>query len=251
MDVDPLASMRCWAIEMELGGRTFEVPALPAIEWWPVIASGDLDLILDFVSSSPDDPDNIDDMILSGSISAEELTRTLTDVVEEIAGRSFHAAIVLARVANAQWASVNGSLVQSGFRWDQQPLGAALDALYEVIMSRLEKDNRDKFLALLDSEALTTGRPSRRQRAKIRNEFETMAGPRPTTGVVATDALSGSARPRTQPRPRLRPQGAQSVSPKLPRVGRVGSARQANSVSLRNADELASDTVPPLLPATH
>lgn len=229
MDVDPLASMRCWAIGIELGGREFEIPALPAVDWWPVLASGDLGLILDFIVSTPDDPGNVDELLLSGALTAEELGQALTDTIEEAAGRSLHAAIVLATVANAQWAAIGGELAQTGFRWDEQPLGAALDAIYATITAWLEKDDLAKFLALLENEGLTKGKPSARQRARVEAEFESMAGPRPTTGVVATSERSGSERPRTRPRPQPRRQGGRSAAPRPPRAGRAGSGQEASS----------------------
>jgi hypothetical protein len=227
----------------------YEIPALPAVEWWPVLASGDLGSILDFIESTPDDPSNVDDLLLSGELSAEELTEVLTDVVEETAGRSFHAAIVLVTVANGQWAAIGGALAQSGFRWSEQPLGAALDAVYAAIVERLNEDALKKFLALLDNEALTSGKPSKRQRAKVVSEFEAMAGPRPTTSAVATGGLSDSERPRTRPRPRPPLRAARSVSPRTPRAGHVRSGPGASSESLEGADGPASDTVLPLLPS--
>lgn len=227
--MDPLASMRCWAIEIELGGRIFEIPALPAVDWWPVLVSGDISQILDFIESSPEDPGNLDNLLLSGALSGEDLTEALTDAMEEAAGRSFHAAFVIATVAGTQWAAINGALAQRGFRWDHQPLGAALDALYAAIVVRLDKDPLDKFLALLDNEGLTRGRRRVRQRDKVRSQFETMAGPRPTTGVVATGEPSDSERPRTRPRPRPRRPAAQSGEPRRPRAPRAGSAPAASS----------------------
>lgn len=229
VDVDPAASMRCWAIEIELGGRVFEIPALPAVDWWPVVSELDLTLILDFIVSTPDDPNNLDDLLLAGAFTAEELTTALTDAFEEAAGRSLHVAFVLATVAKTGWPTVNGPMVTAGFRWDEQPLGAALDALYAAITDRLEKDPLAKFLALLDNEALTSGKPSKRQRAKIVDEFEAMAGPRPKTGVVATGERSGSERPRTRPRPQPRRQGGRSGEPRTRRAPRAGSGPAASS----------------------
>jgi hypothetical protein len=202
VDVDPLASMRCWAIEIELGGRAYEVPALSAIEWWPVVLSGDLTKVLDFIESTPGEPLGLDDLLLDGDLDGAELSTALTDAVEEASGRSFHAAHVLASVASMHWASINGELVQRGFRWEDQPLGAALDAIYAVVVSRLEKKPLEEFLALLDNEAATTGKVTGRQRARITQDFSQLAGPRPTGGVRATGAPSDSGRPKTRTRPR-------------------------------------------------
>lgn len=209
MEVDPLASMRCWAIELELGGRTFDVPALPAVDWWPVLSAGDLNLILDFVVSDPLDPFDLDEMLLSGALSAGELETALGDAIEAATGRSLHASLVLATVANMQWASINGALVKRGFRWDEQPLGAALDAIYSEVTERLgnatvdkgKKPPLDAFLALLENEEMTTGK-KRAAPARIVDEFESIAGPRPKTGVKSTGAPSDNARPKTRTRPR-------------------------------------------------
>ena len=194
--------MRCWAIEFELGGWVYEIPALPAVDWWPVLVSGDPSRVLDFVTSTPDDPNNLDDLLLSVVLEPDELRTVLIDAIEEAAGRSFHASFVLATMANQQWPLINGVLAQRGFRWDEQPLGAALDAIYFVVASRLEKDPLAKFLATLDNESLTTKKPTVRQRAKVNSNFSDIAGPRPTTGVRSTGAPSDSARPKTRTRPR-------------------------------------------------
>lgn len=213
MEADPLASMRCWAIELELGGRTYEVPALSAVDWWPVIASGDPMRVLDFVVSTPTDPFNLDDLILSGEADTDEIGTVVMDAVEETAGRTFHAAYVLVTVATSNWAMINGELTRRGFRWEGLPLGAALDALYAEITNRLDKDALTKFLALLDNEALTTGNRRGRARERALSQFETMAGPRPTSGVKSTGEPSEGQRSKTRTRPRQPRQGARSTEP--------------------------------------
>jgi hypothetical protein len=198
VDVDPAASMRLWAIELELGGRSFDVPPLPAADWFPVLTSGDPSLILDLLTSGSDD---LDEMLLAGEITRAELNQALTDAIEQVTGRSFHASFVLATVAASQWPIVNGYLAQRGFRWDVMPIGAALDAIYALVVGNMEKDPREKFLRLLDNDALTGGKPARgRNREEVVTEFETLAGPKPTGGLTATGEQSGSARPRTRQR---------------------------------------------------
>lgn len=224
MEVDPLASMRCWAIEVELGGRMYDIPALPAVDWWPVLSDANPLNVLDIVESS-----DLDDRLLAGELDHEMVIDALREAVEEVAGRSFHAAVILVMVANSQWPIINGQLVQHGFRWEGQPLGAALDAVYSVVSQVMGKEDRDKFLALLDNEALTNGKPTKRQRAKLDDEFASMAGPRPTTGVKATGAPSDSARPKTQLRLRQPRRADQSRAPRRPRAPRAGSDQPASS----------------------
>ena len=226
--VDPLASMRCWAIELELGGRTFDVPALPAVDWWPVLTSGNLTQILDFVVSTPGDPDSLDEVILAGGLGSD-LTEVLSDAVEAAAGRTFHAARVLAIVSESQWASINGAIVARGFQWDVQPLGAALDALYSEVTGRLDKDTLTKFLAILENEALTKGGRKAKVSEKVVEEFEGLAGPRPTSGVKSTGAPSDNARPKTRTRPRPPRQDGPSGAPRQQRGPRAGSGPAASS----------------------
>lgn len=227
MDVDPAASMRCWAIELELGGRIFEIPALPAADWWPVFASADLTKILDLVVSTPGA--DLDEYLLTSSLDPQELTEVLTDAAEEIAGRSLHVSIVLATVAGMHWAAINGDLARRGFRWDVQPLGAALDAIYLRIMNSFsEQKAQDKFTALLENEALTTGGKAV-DREKALDDFAALAGPKPTTGARSTGAPSEGERPKTQPRPQRLPPGGRSRAPRQPRAPRAGSGPPASS----------------------
>jgi hypothetical protein len=244
MDVEPLASMRCWPIEITLGGRTFDVPALPAVDWWPVLTSGDVGMILDFVESSPDDDLDLDDLLLEGAVTRAEIGEALVDALETTAGRSMHAATVLVSVANMHWATVNGALTRRGFRWADQPLGAALDAVYAEIVDRMDKEALDKFLALLDNEALTTGKPTPRQRNNSASEFESMAGPKPTGGAISTGGPSGSGRPKTRTRPRPPRQDAPSTEPNEPREPRVRNDPRASSGNRRAGAGPASGTEP-------
>jgi len=140
MNVDPLASMRCWAITVELGGREFEIPALPAADWWPVLVDGDPGRVLDIVVSTPEQ--DLDGLLLDGKITGAELGTAMMDAIEQATGRSFHATFVLITVAASSWPVIGGALSQTGFRWDQQSIGAALDAIYAVVVGNLEKDNR-------------------------------------------------------------------------------------------------------------
>ena len=195
MDVDPAASLRIWAIEFELGGRTFEVPALPAADWLSMLMNGDPLDILDMGDLSA-----VDEMILGGEVTSEEVGEALTMVIEQATGRSFHASLILAQVAKMQWPVIGGDLARRGMRFDQVSIGAALDAIYVTIMGLLKPEAAEKFQALLDSE-VSPGGKIRPNRAKAMADFEDMAGPKPPP-VKATAGLSGGGRPRTQLRPR-------------------------------------------------
>jgi hypothetical protein len=203
VDVDPAASLRCWELEIDLGGRTFAVPALPASEWLPVLLAGDPLMVLDMVVSE-EDGQSVDDLILAGQVKADELTEALISAIEQSAGRPFQAAYVLAQVARMHWPVIAGQLAQRGFRWEEEPLGAALDAIYSLATAGMKDEDRVKFLALLDQPMPGTKRKG--STAQALDSFETLAGPKPTGGVRATAELSGSGLPRSQPRHQPHPQ---------------------------------------------
>lgn len=195
MDVDPAASMRIWAVEFELGGRTFEVPALPAADWLPMLMNGDPLAVLDM-----GDLGAVDEMILGEEVTPEEVGEALTMVIEQATGRSLHASLTLAQVAKLQWPIIGGDLARRGMRFDQVSIGAALDAIHVTILGLLKPEAAEKFQALLDNE-VSPGGKIKPNRAKAMADFEDMAGPKPPP-VRATAGLSGGGRPRTRPRPR-------------------------------------------------
>jgi hypothetical protein len=191
MSADPLASMRCWALVVTLGGQEYEIPPLAAADWWPVL-TGDVD-VEDLL---PADMSDLDDQLLDGTITGAEFNAAMIKVTEAAAGRPLRAALVLAAVAGQHWEIINGRLAQRGFRWDVMPLGAALDAIYALVTESMDEKDRDEFLKLLDPEAVKEA-----ERARARAEFEKMAGAPPATGRSSA-APSGSTLPRTPPRPR-------------------------------------------------
>jgi hypothetical protein len=211
VDVDPVASLRCWAIDVELGGRTFEVPALPAADWFPIVLAGDPVQVLDLLKSTPEDMGQLDEAILAGDITVDEIQDALTDAVEQAAGRSLHAAMVLTVFASQNWSVVNGHLAERGFRWDVMPLGAALDAIYSATMALLkDEDSRTKFLRVLDTPLI--GRSGKRDRDKALSDFEAVAGPMPMpTGSVHVS--TGSAPPRSSVSSTGRGRGRSSAEP--------------------------------------
>ena len=233
MEVDPLASMRCWAITLELGGQEFEIPALPAVDWWPILTSVQPRQVLDLLVSSSD----LDEMILDGKLTAADLGQACTDAIEEATGRSLHASFVLALAAEGNWANIGGALSLKGFRWDVLPIGAALDAIYAVIMGGLDEDGRTKFTEILENEALTQPGKKRTPSERVMTEFEAMAGPRPAPSVPGQGPApqqssaepSGSAPPRTRSPLQQRPQGGRSGVPKRQRAPRARSGPAASS----------------------
>lgn len=246
MKVDPLASLRCWAIGVELGGQEYTLPALPAAGWWPLLAEPSPAALLDMIT----DPD-LSDRLLADEIETEEIEQALVELIEEVAGRPFMAAMVTIEVATQHWASVNGQLVRDGVRWDVLPLGAVLDAIHALLLERLGDGKNEKTQRLYRDEylaALETPLPGQRNK-KALSDFEALAGPRPTA-VAAEQQPRSSAAPsegtrsriRTPSRPPRRP--ALSGAPTTPPATPERSDQPARSAPLPDEVAPASGTAP-------
>lgn len=199
MNVDPAASMRCWAIDVQLGDRTHTLPPMPAADWWPVLlAESPLEELL--LLFDADDID-LDERLLGGSLLAEQMTTALTDAVEQAAGRTLYEAVVIAQVAQIAWAWVGGQLARYGFRWDSAPLGAALDAVHGLFMEKTTDEFREKYEAALKKAVPAKVRKADQRKAL--SEFEQFAGPKPTAAALSRSSAAPSAGtpPRTPRRP--------------------------------------------------
>lgn len=241
--MDPVASLRCWPIEVELAGRTFEIPALPAADWFLVLLTGDLVQLFDYIDQDFGDPDSVDEMILSGQITSQDLVRVMCDAIEEAAGRSLTAAFTLAGVAGANWAVVGGALAYRGFRWDSAPLGAALDAIYAVLCERLDETELQRLDAALTAPLPGSGRQA--DRDKARRDFEAMAGPRPDS-ARSNGEQSGNGPPRNRRRPQRPHPDDRSRAPIGSRGLPAESGRQASPSTRLDGEPPTSSVVPPL-----
>jgi hypothetical protein len=214
--VDPAASMRIWEVQLMLGGQVFTIPAMSAADWWPILADGDLTGLLDVAESNSTD---LDEMLLSGELEGTDISEALVEAVEAATGRSYRVAVVLVSVAAQHWGAINGYLVARGFRWDQQPIGAALDAIYSVTTQNMNEKDLSKFGQAMAGDGA---------RPEVAEEFEQMAGPKPKRGT-AIAGPSGNARPRTRRRPRQPLQGGPSGAPSSPPEQPAGSDPQTSS----------------------
>ena len=64
MIIDPIASLRCWEIEVEIGGQEYTIPALPAADWWAALLDDRHEAaILGLIR----DDSGLDDLLLAGA----------------------------------------------------------------------------------------------------------------------------------------------------------------------------------------
>lgn len=138
--MDALAALRCWPIHVQVGGREFTIPPVPAREWFLSILGGKpLPIVPGMLE--PDDEELVSDMIVDGRVDLRELVVASREALELASGWRWWEADRLIRSAGVQWKVIGGELIRSGVTLDQ-PLGAVLAAMYAIASHGLDEQKR-------------------------------------------------------------------------------------------------------------
>lgn len=145
MATDALASLRIWALDVELGRETFTVPARPAVDWFVAILDEDVPMPLIPGMMGKAAEERIMDLLLDGEIDTELITTRSRELLTAAAGRSWWEADRLIRSSAASWHIIGGELTRLGVDLGAVSLGAALNAIYVVCVRTMDEKERNKF----------------------------------------------------------------------------------------------------------
>lgn len=143
MRIDPEATLRCWSVDVDVAGRIYTIPPLPARAWilaahgqWSDIVPGMLE----------GDLDDLRDGIIAGTIPPEECRRAAQAALEATAGCRWWTARRLALGAVA--GEIGTDLLLAGFDLDRESFGAWLAGAYRLATRHM----KDVQVAQLDAE---------------------------------------------------------------------------------------------------
>lgn len=141
MDIDPVAVLQCWAVEVDVGEHVYTIPALPASAWLlPILEGGWIDIVPGLLV----DADQLRDDLVDGLVPYEECRTAAQAALAMAAGtRRWWAATSLAKATMASW--VGGDLVLHGVDLDRVPLAAYLAAAYRAATANMDKVARGRF----------------------------------------------------------------------------------------------------------
>lgn len=144
--VDPLASLRAWALTVDLGGREYALRPALAGEWLPILMMDPMDIsaIIPGMLSS-DEVDEFETTMIDGGVSLPEVEEVCREVITFAAGRDWWWACNLLASVSGVWMTIFGTLVRQGLDVGRLPLGAILDALYAECASRMDKAHLQDF----------------------------------------------------------------------------------------------------------
>lgn len=142
--MDPLAALKCWPITVELAGREFTIPPVPAADWFLAIL-GDAPLPIVPGMLPDEQEEEVADLITYGEVSLREVVTVSREALELASGWRWWEADRLIRSAGAQWKIIGGELVRAGVDLHAWPLGAVLNTLYTLAARGLDDQKRQQL----------------------------------------------------------------------------------------------------------
>jgi hypothetical protein len=142
---DALAALKIWALDVDLGGQTFTVPALPAADWFLAILAEDVPLPLIPGLLDGEAEGEITDMLLAGEITPDDVIKRSRELLTAAAGRPWWEADRLIRSSAASWNIIGGELTRLGVDLHAVSLAAALNAIYVICVRTMDEKERNKF----------------------------------------------------------------------------------------------------------
>jgi hypothetical protein len=142
--MDALAALKCWPVVVEVGGREYTIPAVPAAEWFLSIL-GDKPLPIVPGMLPTEQEDELADRIAYGDVELREVVQVSREALEVASGWRWWEADRLIRSAGEQWKVVGGKLAQAGVDLHREPLGAVLNTIYTLAVANLDEQARQKL----------------------------------------------------------------------------------------------------------
>lgn len=171
MQMNGLAALRCWPVNVELGSRVYTIPPRPALVWlMPIIDQDWLGIVpglLDAVNT------DIDEMLDECLISVNECIGAARDAVSTATGMPWWAATRLA-MAVVDTPEIAAELVLCGIEFETVSIGGLVQATYRLMVRETDRKQRNKIDAQLQHPPVETG-PKRYDPEVAADLFEQMA----------------------------------------------------------------------------
>ena len=140
MEMNGLAALSCWPIEIDLGGG-YTIPSKPALDWLiPMIDQDWLGIVPGMLST---DDDSIDDLLSSGAITTTDCINAAHDAVSSASGMPWWSACKLATAVVES--EIAAELILNGVDAKVVSIGALVQATYRILVREpADKKQRSK-----------------------------------------------------------------------------------------------------------
>lgn len=139
-------SLKPWPVELELAGKTYTFPALPASDWLATLMVADLDpdqVILDLCPGGHA-------LLLDDSVDPDDLYASLLDVIEQVSGRRWWIALRLIGVIRTNWNVLGAEMFYRHIDPTVLSLSAWLDVMLVITIKAMDPKDVALFTSRLE-----------------------------------------------------------------------------------------------------
>jgi hypothetical protein len=135
-----------WPTIIDLGGRTFDIPALTATDWLAYLMQPEPDvegIIFDLFVDS-------DDLLIEGEITSEELYEAVLLLISTVSARPWWVSLRLINVARTSWAILGPEMLES-LDASQVSISAWLDVFLIKALNAMDPKDTTLFTSQLEA----------------------------------------------------------------------------------------------------
>lgn len=133
-------------MELELAGKVWLIPAVPAVDWLAILMDQDVDLeriILDLC------PNGVD-LLFDQTLEPEILYEGMLDLIEQVSGRYWWIALRLIGVVRSNWNVLGPEMFFQGIDPNYLSLSGWLDAMLVITMRAMDPKDVTMFVSQLE-----------------------------------------------------------------------------------------------------
>lgn len=143
---DPTWSLQPTPIVLVLGGREYEIPALPAVDWLMILMADQLDLDRILLELCPRGVE----LFTDETVEPDALYAVLLDVIEQVSGRRWWIALRLIMTVRNNWNALGAEMFFKNIDPSRLSLSGWLDSMLVLTIRALEPKDVAMFVSRLE-----------------------------------------------------------------------------------------------------
>lgn len=148
MKIDATASLRVWAVTVDIAGRSYRIPPRPAAAWLGAIASTNLARIVPGMIEDVEAGEDLLDALLAGEVPVAEWQNAAHDAIATVTGMKWWTASRLTYYLLDSWSVLGGAVLARGLDPSVAPVGAVLTLTYRILLENCKDESERRKLDL-------------------------------------------------------------------------------------------------------
>ena len=148
MRIDATASLRVWAVTVDIGGRRYRIPPRPAAAWLGAIGATSLSRIVPGMLEDVEAGESLLDDLLTGEIPVVDWQDAAHDAIATVTGMKWWTASRLTHYLLDSWGILGGAVLARGLDPAVAPVGAVLTLTYRILLENCKDESERRKLDL-------------------------------------------------------------------------------------------------------